>query len=320
MDLRQLQYVVALADSLSFTRAAERCHVVQSALSHQIQRLEAELDTRLFERTSRSVRTTEAGELLVGYARRILATTDEARAELAALAGLERGRLAVGATQTAERVLDVIALFGTFHSRHPGIKLASISGPASELVAAVRSGSLDLAFVAGSAIGDRSGRLRGVDSGSWSGDGVVWETLVAREPLVAVVGVGHRLGRRRLVRLDELAAAGTFVEFRPGTGLRTEVDRAFARAGVAREIVLELGRISDMVRFASHGPAIAVVPRVFAREPPADAAPYRTLRLVGEPAIAVHAVTRPGPAAIALRAFQSVVAAVDAPLSGRSHP
>lgn len=78
MDLRQLQYVVAVADSLSFTRAAERCHVVQSALSHQIQRLETELDTRLFERNSRSVRTTPAGELLVGYARRILVTVGEA--------------------------------------------------------------------------------------------------------------------------------------------------------------------------------------------------------------------------------------------------
>jgi DNA-binding transcriptional LysR family regulator len=65
MDLRQLTYVVAVADELSFTRAAEHCHVVQSALSHQIQRLEAELDMRLFERSSRRVRTTPAGELLV---------------------------------------------------------------------------------------------------------------------------------------------------------------------------------------------------------------------------------------------------------------
>ena len=130
MDLRQLQYVVAVADSLNFSRAAEECHVVQSALSHQIQRLEAELDMRLFERTSRRVRVTPAGELLVAYARRILATVAEARVELDALAGLERGELAVGATQTAGRVLDVIALFGSFHRQHSGIKLASISGPA----------------------------------------------------------------------------------------------------------------------------------------------------------------------------------------------
>lgn len=67
MDLRQLEYVVAVSDCLSFTRAAEQCHLVQSALSHQVQRLEAELDTRLFERNSRSVRTTASGELLVGY-------------------------------------------------------------------------------------------------------------------------------------------------------------------------------------------------------------------------------------------------------------
>lgn len=184
MDLRQLEYVVAVADELSFTRAAEGCHVVQSALSHQIQRLEAELDMRLFERSSRRVRVTPAGELLVAYARRILASVAEARVELDALAGLERGELAVGATQTAGRVLDVIALFGAFHRQHSGIKLASISGPAHELVEGVRAGWLDLAFVAASA--DAPGSDIAVD-------GVERQVLVEREPLVAVVGMKHRL-------------------------------------------------------------------------------------------------------------------------------
>jgi DNA-binding transcriptional LysR family regulator len=298
MDLRQLQYVVAVADSLSFTRAAERCHVVQSALSHQIQRLEAELDTRLFDRTSRSVRTTPAGELLVGYARRILVTVGEARVELDALAGLERGELAVGATQTAGRVLDVIALFGVFNRQHSGIKLVSISGPAFELVEAVRTGSLDLAFVTGSA---------SVSVGSESADGLEWQLLVEREPLVAVVGIEHRLAHRKRVRLAELAKSGSFVEFRAGTGLRATVDAAFDAIGLVRPVILELGRISDMVRFASHGLATAIVPLTFAQGPPAGAAPYTTLRLIDNVGMSVSAVRRSGQPSAALRAFLAVL-------------
>ena len=298
MDLRQLQYVVAVADSLSFTRAAERCHVVQSALSHQVQRLEAELDTRLFERTSRSVRVTPAGELLVAYARQILVMVGEARGELDALAGLERGELAIGATQTAGRVLDVIALFGIFHRQHSGIKLASMSGPASELVQAVRTGSLDLALVAANA---------GSPARSVSSDGLECQLLVAREPVVAVVGREHRLAQRKRARLTELAQSGSFVEFRAGTGLRATVDDAFDAVGVVRPVILELGQISDMVRFASHGLAIALVPLTFAQEFPPGAAPYTMLRLIDDVAMSVSAVRRSGHPSAALRAFLAVL-------------
>jgi DNA-binding transcriptional LysR family regulator len=308
MDLRQLQYVVAVADSLNFSRAAEECHVVQSALSHQIQRLEAELDMRLFERTSRRVRVTPAGELLVAYARRILATVAEARVELDALAGLERGELAVGATQTAGRVLDVIAVFGAFHRQHSAIKLASITGPAPELVEGVRAGWLDLALVAGSA------DAPGSDN---AGDRLERRVLVEREPLVAVVGMKHRLAGRSRVRLAQLSESGSFVEFRSGTGLRTTVDEAFASRGLSRSISLELGQISDMVRFASHGLATAVVPLVVAEDSPAGAAPYSVLRIADGLAMSVSAVTRSEPPGRALGAFLEILCAA-APSRGRS--
>jgi DNA-binding transcriptional LysR family regulator len=298
MELRQLEFVVAVADSLSFTRAAEHCHVVQSALSHQIQRLEAELETRLFDRTSRSVRTTPAGELLVAYAREILAVVGEARMELDALAGLERGELAVGATQTAGRVLDVIALFGTFHRHHSGIKLTSFSGPASELVEEVRAGSLDLALVTGSASTSvEATKINGLE----------WQMLVEREPVVAVVGSEHRLAGRSRISLAQLAESGGFVEFRHGTGLRTTVDGAFAAIGVTRSIILELGRISDMVRFASHGLATALVPLTFAQQPPSGATPYRTLQLTESVAMSISAVRRIGHPGAALGAFLRVL-------------
>jgi DNA-binding transcriptional LysR family regulator len=197
-------------------------------------------------------------------------------------------------------VLDVIALFGAFHRQHSAIKLASISGPASELVEGVRSGSLDLAVVAASA---------DAPIGRAAGDGVERQVLVEREPLVAVVGRAHRLAGRARVRLEQLAESGSFVEFRAGTGLRATVDEAFAAIGVSRPVILELGRISDMVRFASHGLATAVVPLTFARDPPAGAAPYTTLRLVDEVAMSVSGVRRTGQPGVALGAFLEVLGA-----------
>ena len=85
MDLRQLEYFVGVAEERSFTRAAARCHVVQSALSYQIARLEREQGVTLFHRTSRTVQLAPAGELLLPHARRLLDGVDVARAELAAV-------------------------------------------------------------------------------------------------------------------------------------------------------------------------------------------------------------------------------------------
>src|SRR5580765_6285658 len=96
MDVRQLEYFLAVADELNFTRAAARCHVAQSALSYQIARLERQSGVLLFERTSRSVRLAPAAMLLLPRARRIVNEIDSARSELAALSGVISGRLRIG--------------------------------------------------------------------------------------------------------------------------------------------------------------------------------------------------------------------------------
>src|ERR1700760_299014 len=110
MELRQLRYLVALAEELNFTRAAAREHVAQPALSQQIRRLEAELGIPLVERTTRRgaltggggvrVALTEAGEIVVAGARRGLAELRPAEAELAELMGVRAGHLRIGATGT----------------------------------------------------------------------------------------------------------------------------------------------------------------------------------------------------------------------------
>src|SRR4051812_34310169 len=115
MELRQLRYLVALADERHFTRAAQRMHVAQPALSQQIRRLEDELGLVLVHRTTRQVALTDAGELLVARARRALAELDAARAELADLAGVRSGRVVIGAMQSLGGY-DLSALLADFHA------------------------------------------------------------------------------------------------------------------------------------------------------------------------------------------------------------
>src|SRR5437899_1526937 len=100
MELRQLAYFAAVARHRHFTRAAAELHVAQPALSQQIKRLEAEVGMVLLDRTSRRVALTEAGEALLERAHRALAEVEAAREELAALRGLEQGRVTMGAMQS----------------------------------------------------------------------------------------------------------------------------------------------------------------------------------------------------------------------------
>src|ERR1700712_765864 len=146
MELRQLRYLVAIADERHFTRAAEREHVAQPALSQQIRRLEAELGLTLVERTTRRVAMTHAGEGLVGRARGMLAELDAAQAELESLAGVQAGRLSVGALHTMGPV-DLSLLLASFHRSHPAIELTVREQSSEELAEMLRVDEVDLAFL-----------------------------------------------------------------------------------------------------------------------------------------------------------------------------
>src|SRR5919206_4560093 len=113
MELRQLVYAEAVARHRHFTRAAEELHVAQSALSHQIRRLEAELGTELFDRNSRSVTVTEAGEAVAARAREVLDQVDGLRQEVDEFQGLVRGEVGVGAPLPAGEI-DVPSLLVSF--------------------------------------------------------------------------------------------------------------------------------------------------------------------------------------------------------------
>ncbi len=193
MELRQLVYTEAVARHRHFTRAAEELHVAQSALSHQIRRLEAELGTELFERTSRRVVPTEAGEAVAARARRVLAEVEGVREELDELRGLLRGRVAVGALLPAGEV-EVTTLLARFAREFPGIEVGLREGTAGDLLSLVESGDLDVSFVL--VPGELPDWLDGVRLSA--------EEVVAAYPpgTAPAVGVGQRIRSRRRARRD----------------------------------------------------------------------------------------------------------------------
>ncbi|SFP90462.1 DNA-binding transcriptional regulator, LysR family [Actinomadura madurae] len=251
MDLQQLRYVVAVAETRNFTRAAERCFVVQSALSHRVANLERELGVKLFARTSRRVELTPAGAAFLPAARQALEAADRAVAEAAAAVGLVRGRLAVGVIPTAAAV-DMPAVLQHFRQRHPEVRISLRVGGSDELTAQVASGELDVAAL-GLPEGDRP---RGVQ---------VRE--LARDRLVAVVPPTHALAGRTRVNLDRLAEE-TFVDFPAHTPGRAQSDRAFAAAGLARDVAFEVMAPDLLTRIVRQGLAIALLPSAVAGDHP----------------------------------------------------
>ncbi|MFG2004103.1 LysR family transcriptional regulator [Spirillospora sp. NPDC048911] len=284
MELQQMRYVVAVAETSNFTRAAEQCRVVQSALSHQIARLERELGAKLFERTSRRVRLTPAGEAFLPAARQALDAADRARAEVAAAAGEIRGRLAIGAIPTVVAV-DLPAALKEFHLRHRQVRISLRSGASEDLIERVQQGGLDIAFL-GLPPGVRPKGVRGRE--------------LARGELVAVVAPGHPLADDDRVELHRLADE-SFVDFPAGTAGRVQSDEAFAAAGVRREVAFEISTPDFMARLIRQGLGIGMLPAAFVSAFP----DLHVVRLSDAPARIEHVIWsrfQPSPAATAFLA------------------
>jgi DNA-binding transcriptional LysR family regulator len=248
-----MRYVVAVAETRNFTRAAERCGVVQSSLSHRIAGLERELGVRLFARSSRRVELTGAGAAFLAGARECLAAADRAAADAAAAAGVVRGRLTVGVITTTAAV-DVPELLQRYRARHPDVQVLLRSGGSDELAAAIRGGDLDIAFL-GLPEGERPS---GVES-----------VALDHDRHVLVVPAGHRLAGASRLTLREIAEE-PFVDFVAGTPGRAQSDQAFAAAGLAREVAYETGAVELITRLIARGLGVALLPSAFIRPLAAD--------------------------------------------------
>src|SRR5690348_5135262 len=183
MELRQLTYLVAVAEERNFTRAAERVHVSQSGVSAQIRQLERELGAELFDRSSRTASLTVAGKAALEHARAALAATDAVTQAVGEVTGVIRGRLTLGMVIgcTITQLFEALA---AFHTAHPQVETSLQEGISTQLIEGVRTGALDLAL-----IGVAGTAPAGLES-----------MTIVSEPIVAAVPPDHPLAERPALR------------------------------------------------------------------------------------------------------------------------
>jgi DNA-binding transcriptional LysR family regulator len=241
MELRQLEYFVAVAEEQSFTRAAERVHISQSGVSAQIRQLERELGAELLDRSARTVTLTVAGKAALGQARATLAAARAVGQAVDEVTGLIRGRLTIGMVIgcTLTPLFDALA---AFHRAHPGVEISLLEGNSDRLVEEVRAGTVDLALVG---------------TASAAPDGLDALTLI-RERLVVGVPAGHPLAEQWRVTLRDIAAH-PIVCMPLGTGLRTVFDDACAAQGLRPVIALQASAAGAIADLAARGLAVAVL-------------------------------------------------------------
>lgn len=244
MDTRQLEYFVAVAEELSFTRAAQRLFTVQSTVSAGIRALETDLKTTLFDRSTRQVSLSPAGEALLPEAKAALEALDRARAVVEETSTGLRGSLRIG-TLARLGLLDLPVLLGAFYQRYPLVEVQVTTSPtgSSGLADDVRHGRLDVALV-----GLSQGELSGLEARE-----------LASVPFVVMVPSNHRLAGRSEIRLTELAGE-RFVDMLRGFGNRTAVDRAFDNAGKPRRVQVEVPDLATVPDYVRAGMGVAVVP------------------------------------------------------------
>lgn len=281
-----MRYVIAVAETNNFTRAAERCLVVQSALSHQIARLERELGAKLFERTSRRVRLTPAGEAFLPSARQCLDAAERAAAEVAAAVGEVRGRLAVGLIPTVAAV-DVPGALRDFRRLYPQVRISLRVGASEELVEQVREGVLDVAFL-------------GLPTTARP-EGVAAHEL-ARDRLVAVVAPDHPLAGEPSVSLQRLSCED-FVDLPAGTAGRIQSDQAFSAAGIGRNVAFEVTSADFIARLVGPGLGVAMLPSAYAPQ----LVGVVTIEVADAPARVEYAVWSPVSRTPAAAAFLAVI-------------
>ncbi|KIU16389.1 LysR family transcriptional regulator [Mycolicibacterium llatzerense] len=246
MELRQLEYFVAVAEEANFTRAAERIHVAQPAVSAQIAKLERELGEPLFDRARREVQLTAAGQAVLPHARAALAAAADARTAVAELSDLVRGSVTIG-TVTAHDV-DMPSLLAQFHEAHPHVDITLSTANSDALIEGIRTGQLDAAIVS-------------VGAELPSGLAAV---VVTDQPIVAAVALDDPWHGRRTLRLEDLAGRAV-IALPVGAGIRNQFDRACADCGVDVHVAFEASTPHALADLAARGLGVAVLPQSMVR-------------------------------------------------------
>ncbi|RXZ73021.1 LysR family transcriptional regulator [Agromyces albus] len=250
MDLRQMEYLVALADEQQFTRAAAVCSVSQSGLSAAIRSLEDELGTTLFARTTRRVEPTDAGLALLPFARAMLAQATAGRDAVVRATNELSGALRVGAEQCLG-IVDVPSLLERFRRRYPLVDIHFTQAGSHDLVTQVRDGELDVAFVATT---DHLTRVSSTELGRW--------------PVVLLCPPEHPLAASARVDWTDLRDLD-FIDFQESWAVRSLNESSCAAQGVGRRVRCTVNDVHTLLDLIHRGLGVALVPQHVAAKPQA---------------------------------------------------
>lgn len=243
MELHQLRYVCAIAETGSFSRAAEQCRVAQPSLSQQVLKLEDDLGAKLFDRLGRSIRLTEAGRAFLPHARSVLHQVDAARAGVEDKRTDMRGSVAVGVIPTIAPYL-MPRYVAAFAKRYPEARLRVIEETTPMLVESLRNLSVDIAILALP--------LRHKE----------FEFFPLRnEPLFAVLPKDHPRAGAKTLALKDLRGE-TFVMLRDGHCFRDLSFAACARARVTPRIAFESDQFSSLLGMVAAGVGVTLAPEM----------------------------------------------------------
>lgn len=250
MELHQLRYLVAVAETGNFTRASERCNVTQPSLSQQIINLEGEVGHKLFHRLGRKAVLTEAGATFLERARRILFEVENAAKELSDHPSLER-RITVGAVQTVMPFL-VVPLISRCREKLPNLTIDAREDFRADLVREVVEGELDLAVVP-LPVNDHRLSI---------------EPLLT-EPLLLVVGKNHPIAKRTEISINEIAEEN-FISMGSSSTLAEQIRVFFGGHNFAPKIGYRCAQVPTVKLLVSTGLGISILPQLARQEDDRD--------------------------------------------------
>jgi DNA-binding transcriptional LysR family regulator len=249
MNLRQLNYFIAVAEELHFARAAARVHISQSPLSQQMKLLESHLGVALFERNRRAVALTPAGIEYLKHARNILKSA-EAAAHSARKAALgEIGPIRLGYSISALHSSVVLNAITEFRRQHPGVDIHFTKPTTRSSIRALLAGEVDAAFVRGPLPQHVS---------KWGEEQVI---LLVTEPLLVAMPKHHRLADAPSISLDDLRGEHLLaISNRLGTALNERLAQVFSHESYEPQVVMETQEFSSLLGMVSAGVGVAIVP------------------------------------------------------------
>ncbi|MCU7927619.1 MAG: transcriptional regulator CynR [Candidatus Thiodiazotropha sp. (ex Dulcina madagascariensis)] len=243
---RSLRYLLAVAEHHSFTRAAEALYVSQPTLSQQIKQLEESLDVQLLDRSGRSVRLTDAGEVYVGYARRALGELDAGKRAIHELQDLSRGSLRLGMTP----ITDYLAapLLDNFNTRYPGITVSTLEMPQDDIESGVAEDNIDIGIAFTNTLSTEA-RSNGIET-----------QLLFIEPLNIAVGKAHHCAGQEEPLNEHAFEQEPLVLLNSDFALRRHIDLYCLEHDISPHIAIETNSLSTIIEVLRLGRLATILP------------------------------------------------------------